>query len=72
MGNGMAFGGGFMWVFWILLVVVIVVVAKALSGGSASPGSAAPEDPLEILRKRYARGEIDEAEFERRRHELEQ
>ncbi|HHJ15821.1 MAG TPA: SHOCT domain-containing protein [Gammaproteobacteria bacterium] len=70
MDNGMALGGSFMWIFWILLVVVIVVVAKALSGGSPSAGSPASEAPLEILRKRYARGEIDEAEFERRRNEL--
>ena len=37
----------------------------------AAPGSATkPEDPLEVLRLRYARGEIDEEEFERRRRTL--
>ena len=42
--------------------------------GSSRGGSTAAtheESPMEILKKRYARGEIDEEEFERRRKELE-
>lgn len=71
-GNGdMVFGGGFMWIFWILLVIVIIVIVKAISGGTSSSGRSADESPMEILRKRYARGEIDEQEFEHRRRELE-
>ncbi|MFQ5644743.1 MAG: SHOCT domain-containing protein [Thiogranum sp.] len=66
--SGMAFAGGlFMWVFWILLVIIIVAVVKVLAGSNTPPG----EKPMELLRKRYARGEIDEQEFERRRRELE-
>ena len=71
--GGMAFGGLFMWAFWLVLIVLIVVVVKALTGGTSSPGnSSAQESPLDILRKRFARGEIDKEEFERRRRELEQ
>lgn len=69
--GGMFFGGTVMWVLWILAIVVIVVILKsAISSGSA--GTATKGDsPLEILQKRYARGEIDEEEFNRRRKELE-
>jgi len=72
-GNGdMVFGGVFMWIFWILLIIVIIVIAKAITGGSSTPGRSADESPMDILKKRYARGEIDEQEYERRRRELEQ
>ena len=62
--------GFFMWLFWILLVVVIVLAVHALwSGKRDSPGS--DRSPLEVLQERFARGEIDEAEYERKRKVLE-
>jgi len=64
------FGGGFMWIFWILLIIVLVWVIKAITDSSAGKNSESNDTPLEILKKRYARGEINEEEFERRRKEL--
>jgi len=69
--SGMLFGSGlFMWIFWILLIVIIIALVKILTGGDASAGTTPDETPLNILQKRYARGEIDEQEFERKRREL--
>jgi len=68
--SGWGFGMGLgMWVFWIVLIVIIVALVKVISPGAGS----APSDksPMEILKTRYARGEIDEEEFNRRRSELE-
>lgn len=67
-GNGFGMGGGFMWVFLILVVFGIVVLFKAF--GSSSNSGVNRETPLEILEKRYARGEIEEEEFKRRKKEL--
>lgn len=39
-------------------------------GAGRGPGALSDEDPLRILAQRYARGEIDEEEFERRRKVL--
>jgi putative membrane protein len=63
------FGGGFMWVLWILVLVVIIALFRGLSGSGTSASSS--ESPLEILRRRYARGEISEEEFEHHRKTLE-
>ena len=67
--NGMFIGGGFMWLIWILIIVVVFVAVKAMIGTGAS-SSGQQDSPLEILQKRFARGEIDEEEFKRRKNEL--
>ncbi len=60
-------GGPFMWLIWIFIIIAVVMVIKAMTGGSSSRDQASP---TEILKQRYAHGEIDEEEFERRRKEL--
>jgi putative membrane protein len=66
--------GPLLMIFYIaLLVGVIVIVVRWLSGTSlggrlpASQGGGA----LEILKERFARGEIDKDEFDERRRALE-
>ena len=67
-GHGF-FGGGFMWLFWVLILAAIFLLLKGVSGNSTNASSS--ESPMEILRKRYASGEISDEEFESRRKELE-
>ncbi|NIA02613.1 MAG: SHOCT domain-containing protein [Planctomycetia bacterium] len=63
------FGGGFMWIFWILIIVAIIALFRGFSGSGSNANPS--ESPMEILRKRYASGEISDEEFERHRKELE-
>lgn len=58
--------------FWLALTALIVVVIVRLWPGSGTFPSSAPreDEALSILRQRYARGEIESEEFERRRREL--
>jgi len=59
------FGAGGMWLFWILLIVVVVVLARWLMAqGGSSRLPAAGESPEQILKRRYARGEMSEDEYE--------
>lgn len=70
--GGWGFGMGLgMWVFWILLIVIIVAIVKMSGSGSGTPPDRPDKSPMEILKTRYAKGEIDEEEFNRRRRELE-
>jgi putative membrane protein len=70
--HGLFFGGGFMWIIWLILIIGLVYIIKGITSGNASgdPGSY-QESPREILDKRLARGEIDSEEYARLREELE-
>ncbi len=64
--GGMFFGGGIlMWFFWLVLLVVLVYVLKDIFGSTSRNSSS--DEAMEILKQRFARGEIDEAEFEQRK-----
>ena len=68
---GMGWGGPLMWILWILLAVIIFWVLKSLFGGGDSDTPERPAStPMQILQERFARGEIDEEEFRRRREVL--
>lgn len=64
------FMGGFMWIFWIAVLVGLIFLIKWIVQQNRQDGQKAKDDPLEILKKRYARGEIDKEEFEQKRKDL--
>jgi putative membrane protein len=73
--NGSGWWG--MWLvmgaFWILILLLIIAAFYWLFKANQGPGTRARppgESPEEIVKKRYARGEIDEEEYHRRLEEL--
>jgi len=70
--GGMFFGGGLMWIFWLLVIVVIIAGVKAVMTGNTQRGDSQKDSALSILEKRYARGEIDREEYQKKRRELEE
>ena len=65
------FGGGMMWIFWILILLALagfVIFLARQAGESRNRDKTA----LEILEERYARGDIDRDEFKQMRDDLNQ
>lgn len=70
-------GGMWAWVLFGMLILAVVVpgivlvmvwvMQKTVGSGVAPEG---PDSPLEILKKRYARGEITKDEFDKIRRDI--
>jgi len=70
-GYGMGFGWIFMLLFWVILIIIAVVAVKALAFPSDSNRKKQSGDrAIELLRERFARGEIGKEEFEEKRRTL--
>jgi putative membrane protein len=69
---GMVFGSIMMIVFIGTTVAIVILLVRWLGGPTAGVGSASSSsrDPIDILKERFARGEIDKEEFEERRKVL--
>ncbi|MBZ0105458.1 MAG: SHOCT domain-containing protein [Sulfuricella denitrificans] len=66
--GGMGFG---MVIFWALLIALIVALVRGVSSsGGGSPERREEKTALDILKERYARGEIGKDEFEQKKRDL--
>ena len=81
-GNfGYGFMGGFGWIFMVVFWGLVVWAIVSLVRGNFGNGHGCGHDhgdgthekdksPLEILKERYAKGEIDKKEFEEKKKDL--
>jgi len=69
MMGGYGFGGIFMVIFWIVVVIGIVFLIRWLVQSTRGRAGSA-ESALEILKRRYAKGEIEKKEFEQKKKDL--
>lgn len=69
-------GGGLMGIgmilLWLVPIVLLVWLFARMVGGKGDADASCRRSPREILDERYARGEIDRDEYQRRRADLEQ
>jgi putative membrane protein len=70
--GGPWFGGGIfmMIIFWALVIAGGVALFRVLVRGNRNGGTLPTNSALEILKQRYAKGEISREEFERMKQDL--
>lgn len=69
--DGWPMGGG-MWFGWLIFLVVVGLCVWMMAGrhGSRSVPTPGATDPETVLKGRYARGEIERDEYQRRLDDL--
>ena len=74
MGNGFGFGFGVpgfgMILVWVLIIGLVVVLVRAVAGGASGSSPDGGKRARQILDERFARGEIDQREYEEKRRLL--
>ncbi len=61
---------GFMWIIPIIIIIAVILVAKGYFGAAKKESEPMGGSSLEVLKKRYARGEISKEEFEEKKRDL--
>lgn len=71
MGWGFGFGGIFMLIFWGLIIWAIIALLRNGSEGGCCGKSQNKNSALDILKERYAKGELPREDFEKMKKDLE-
>ncbi|MCH2448537.1 MAG: SHOCT domain-containing protein [Gracilimonas sp.] len=61
---------GMHWIWWLIIIVIVLLVTFDIIPYRSR--TELNEDAMDILKKRFARGEIEQEEFEERKQVLKQ
>jgi putative membrane protein len=69
-GHGWGGMGISMILIWVVLIAAIVLLVKYAAGSGSWAGRDREKSALDLLKERYARGEIEREEFEQKKRDL--
>lgn len=65
--HGWGMGSGYAWIIGIIILVVVIWLVITIMNRSKKPNAPIDKSPLDILKERYARGEISKQEYQEKR-----
>lgn len=69
MNYGCGFGGMFMWIFFVIITALVAYfVIQTIR--KSTPGRTPQETPLDILKRRYAQGEITREDYDKMKRDI--
>lgn len=68
--GGMGFGMGWWWIIGLIFLVVFIWFLVRTTSRNQASNQINNKSALDILKERYARGEIDKDEFEEKKRNL--
>lgn len=63
-------GMAFQLIFWVAIIAIGIYLFKRMGSSRMTVGTFGRPDALDILKERYAKGEIDTDEYQRRKQDL--
>lgn len=69
--GGNYWGMGWWWIIGLIIVIAVVWIFVKSMNQNAGPTQSPGKSALDILKERYAKGEIEKEEFEEKKRELE-
>ncbi|GAB6904585.1 conserved hypothetical protein [Desulfosarcina cetonica] len=73
-GYGGGYMGIFMLLFWVVIIAAIVLAVSGVFSGQSSSRGQLPPPPnaMDVLKRRYASGELDRDQYEAMKKDIEQ